>query len=235
MSPTTWVGCGHGSDSRAKRFVPSLGVRPFTTFRSPVANTASADFCRVNRSVAARGRRTDAGSRSRHPDRPPRIRTTTFPLRPPHLRDSPLGDDADFAVSCQLIRDAPPHMRFVFLGAGFCLRLPSHDTSRCRSCLQLGLGITSSTRGLPPPSGCPCRAYKERPPGNPRGLTQRSGPVSRILSRRLAATRVAIHLRRTLPLDCSDLPGGYRAGHSPPAWSCSGRGLPSRTGHPARW
>src|SRR5438034_1196351 len=30
---------------------------------------------------------------NRHPGRPPRIRTTTFPLRPPRLRDDPVGGD----------------------------------------------------------------------------------------------------------------------------------------------
>jgi hypothetical protein len=70
---------------------PSSVVRPFTTLPlSPVANTASADFCQVKPHRCLCGRRADRGSRGRHPDRPPRIRTVTFALRPPHLRCDPL-------------------------------------------------------------------------------------------------------------------------------------------------
>jgi len=43
----------------------------------------------------------------------------------------------DFAVLGRLIRVASPPMRFVFLGAGFCLGLPSDPASRRRRCLRL--------------------------------------------------------------------------------------------------
>ena len=49
----------------------------------------------------------------------------------------------DFTVFCRLIQVALPHMRFVFLGAGIRLGLPSDLTSRRRRCLRLGVGITS--------------------------------------------------------------------------------------------
>ena len=62
----------------------------------------------------------------------------------------------------RLTQIAPPHTRFVFLGAGFRLGLPSHPASRRRSCLRLGVSITSSSRGLSPPSDRPCRAYSRR-------------------------------------------------------------------------
>jgi len=62
----------------------------------------------------------------------------------------------------RLTQIAPPHTRFVFLGAGFRLGLPSHPASRRRSCLRLGVSTTSSSRGLPPPSNRPCRAYSRR-------------------------------------------------------------------------
>jgi hypothetical protein len=62
----------------------------------------------------------------------------------------------------RLTQIAPPYTRFVFLGAGFRLGLPSHPASRRRSCLRLGVSTTSSSRGLSPPSDRPCRAYSRR-------------------------------------------------------------------------
>src|ERR1700676_1747224 len=67
-----------------------------------------------------------------------------------------------FTFLRRLTQIAPPHTRFVFLGAGFRLGLPSHPASRRRSCLQLGVSTTSSSRGLSPPSDRPCRAYSRR-------------------------------------------------------------------------
>ena len=61
-----------------------------------------------------------------------------------------------------------------------------------------------------------------------------SRPVRRILCRTLRSV-VAIHLGRRLPDGSSGLPGVERAGRPPPAWPCSGWGLPSRPGHPGRW
>ena len=67
-----------------------------------------------------------------------------------------------FAFLSRLTQIAPPFTRFVFLGAGFRLGLPSHPASRRRSCLRLGVSTTSSSRGLSPPSDRPCRAYSRR-------------------------------------------------------------------------
>src|ERR1700712_4737158 len=64
-----------------------------------------------------------------------------------------------FTVLSRLTQIAPPSTRFVFLGAGIRLGLPSHPASRRRSCLRLGVSTTSSSRGLPPPIDRPCRAY----------------------------------------------------------------------------
>jgi hypothetical protein len=69
-----------------------------------------------------------------------------------------------FAVLSRLTQIAPPHTRFVFLGAGIRLGLPSHPASRRRSCLRLGVSTTSSSRGLSPPSDRPCRAYSSAAP-----------------------------------------------------------------------
>src|SRR5947207_13893895 len=59
----------------------------------------------------------------------------------------------------RLTQIAPPYTRFVFLGAGLRLGLPSHPAPRRRSCLRLGVSTTSSSRGLSPPIDRPCRAY----------------------------------------------------------------------------
>lgn len=128
----------------------------------PAGTTASADPCCIGSGVAVW-----AVGRICFPrptcSRSPRIRALTFPLRPPHLRNGP-SVVTGFTVSCRLTRTAAPRMRFVFLGAGFGLGLPSHDTSRCRSCLRLGVSTTASPRGLSPPGQRPCRAYaQERP------------------------------------------------------------------------
>ena len=64
-----------------------------------------------------------------------------------------------FAFLSRLTQIAQPHTRFVFLGAGIRLGLPSHPASQRRSCLRLGVSTTSSSRGLSPPIDRPCRAY----------------------------------------------------------------------------
>src|SRR5437773_5650664 len=69
-----------------------------------------------------------------------------------------------FTFLSRLTEIAPPHTRFVFLGAGIRLGLPSHPASRRRSCLRLGVSITSSSRGLSPPIDRPCRAYSRAAP-----------------------------------------------------------------------
>src|SRR3712207_2963665 len=69
-----------------------------------------------------------------------------------------------FTFLSRLTQIAPPSTRFVFLGAGVRLGLPSHPASRRRSCLRLGVHTTSSSRGLPPPIDRPCRAYSSASP-----------------------------------------------------------------------
>src|SRR5215471_21170333 len=73
----------------------------------------------------------------------------------------------------RLTQIAPPSTRFVFLGAGLRLGLPSHPASRRRSCLRLGVSTTSSSRGLSPPSDRPCRAYSRAAPAAPQARRQR--------------------------------------------------------------
>src|SRR5262249_53326179 len=94
----------------------------------------------------------------RHPGRPPRIRAVTFPLLPPRVPHCPVG-------GVGLRRRGPAHPGSA---ASYAVRVP-----RCRglspaSCrLRLATPPLPSTRsyprlpsrGLSPPSNCPCRAY----------------------------------------------------------------------------
>lgn len=68
-------------------------------------------------------------TRMTHWDRSPQIRTFTFPLPPPHLHTGRFGGTG-FTICCWLTPTGMPSMRFVSLGAGICLRLPSHPISR---------------------------------------------------------------------------------------------------------
>jgi hypothetical protein len=52
-----------------------------------------------------------------------------------------------FTFLSRLTQIAPPSTRFVFLGAGLRLGLPSHPASRPHSCLRLGVSTTSSPPG----------------------------------------------------------------------------------------
>jgi hypothetical protein len=140
-----------------------------------------------------------------------------------------------FTSLSRLTQIAPPSTRFVSLGAGVRLGLPSHPASRRRSCLRLGVSTTSSSRGLSPPINRPCRAYSRR------RLRRRAGDrLGR--STRLAAwsgsaccARPAAVLARAVPAACGGSSGGTpprhhgiqagdrqrpthsQAGHDPPA------------------
>src|SRR5437764_13316980 len=84
-----------------------------------------------------------------------------------------------FTFLSRLTQIAPPSTRFVFLGAGVRLGLPSHPASRRRSCLRLGVSTTSSSRGLSPPIDRPCRAYSRTPAAPLRGRCALHDPAAR--------------------------------------------------------
>jgi len=50
-------------------------------------------------------------------------------------------------------------MRFLFIGPGFCLKLPSDSTSRWTPLLSANGSHCQAHSGLSPPSYCPCRAH----------------------------------------------------------------------------
>src|ERR1022692_4480918 len=88
-----------------------------------------------------------------------------------------------FTLLSRLTQIAPPSTRFVYLGAGIRLGLPSHPASRRRSCLRLGVSTTSSSRGLSPPIDRPCRAYSRAAPAAPSLRDALTGTLDRDLPR----------------------------------------------------
>ena len=162
-APYWGVGCHHRLFRKYVKEPSALAFGPSRLILFPAGTMASADFSLVRKGLTTlpvHSHPTNLGGRASigPPRRPPWIRTTAFPLPPPHLPDDPLVV-AGFAVACRLTRAASPSMRFVFLGAEVCLRLPFDPASRRRRCLRLGVGTTSSSRGLSPPSCRPCQAY----------------------------------------------------------------------------
>ncbi len=99
----------------------SLDVRSFPApYLIPAGTTTSADFCPVSPHLAVRAAGAATPQHNQHPGRPPRIRTTNFPLRPPRLRDDPVDGDglclleqahpdrpASYAVRVPRCRDTP--------------------------------------------------------------------------------------------------------------------------------
>jgi len=137
--------------------VPRTDVWPFPAMLIPAGTTAAADSCPVHRSLSA----TTVGS-LRHPDRPPRIRTTAVAPSPPRLPHPRLGGLGRH-------RAMPAHPRGQ---ASYAVRVPrvgALPRASFRPHLAVtplppaGVRTTSIPRGLAPPSCCPCRAYIEKP------------------------------------------------------------------------
>ena len=113
-----------------------LDVRSFPAdVRFPAGTTTSADFCPVSPHLAMRAVGAATRQHNRHPGRPPRIRTTTFPLRPPRLRDDPVGDDGLYLLE-QAHPDRP---------ASYTVRVP-----RCRDTPRASFPPRLTTTQLPP-------------------------------------------------------------------------------------
>ena len=166
---------------------PYLTFGPSRLISVPAGTTTSADFCPVSSRLAAGAAGAATRQHNRHPGRPPRIRTTTFPYAR-RVYVTTLSVVTGFTFLSRLTQIAPPYTRFVFLGAGIRLGLPSHPASRRRSCLRLGVSTTSSSRGLSPPSNRPCRAYSRRRrcaaprAGNSAGLRPWEAPAGALRS-----------------------------------------------------
>jgi hypothetical protein len=114
----------------------SPDVRSFPAdVRSPAGTTTSADFCPVSPHLTVRAVGAATRQHNRHPGRPPRIRTTTFPLRPPRLRNDPVGGDG-----LNLLEQAHPDRP-----ALYAIRVP-----RCRVTPRASFPPRLTTTQLPP-------------------------------------------------------------------------------------
>jgi hypothetical protein len=129
-----------GGDHRDQHEQPdssvSPDVRPFPApYLTPAGTTTSDGFCPVSPRLTAGAAGAATPQHNRHPGRPPRIRTTTFPLRPPRLRDDPAGDDGLYLLE-QAHPDRP---------ASYAVRVP-----RCRDPPRASFPPRLTTTQLPP-------------------------------------------------------------------------------------
>ena len=152
------VGCDHRNDHEHERPGARLRVRPFPAHqrsRLVVRPLLTSPRRAAPHDLTVPHHPTNAPRATGHlghPWRPPRIRPTAFPAHPPRLRDGPLMD-IGLRHASRLARTAAPHTRspapsgvdHVFLGSRFRLGLPSHPSSRSRSCLGLWLVPSTST------------------------------------------------------------------------------------------
>ena len=96
----------------------------------------------------------------RHAWRSPRVRRNPFPRFPPDL---PVPHPSGYRASLSIARlpcGHRPYIRFLFVGSGFCLRLPPDPASRQRPCLQLTVPTTTACKGLAPSRFTSCLAHQ---------------------------------------------------------------------------
>ena len=102
------------------------------------------------------------------------------PIHPPHLQPHPPGWLLGFEDIGLLARMPLPHMRFLFVGPGLCLRLPSD----------------SASRRTPLPSG-----YRFPPPGSEKDFhLQVTNQSPQLIGWRLRATRHAWRTKKNAPV-----------------------------------
>jgi hypothetical protein len=129
-------GCDHRDQHEQPGSSASPDVRSFPAdVRSPAGTTTSAYFCPASPHLPMQAVGAATRQHNRHPGRPPRIRTTTFPLRPPRLRDDPVGDDGLYLLE-QAHPDRP---------ALYAVRVP-----RCRDSPRSSFPPRLTTTQLPP-------------------------------------------------------------------------------------
>ena len=98
--------------------------------------------------------------------RPPQVRAGNLhPIQPPYLHTR-VRVALDFALLGKLVRPVLPYIRFLFVGPGFCLQLPSYSTSRWTPLLLANASCYRAHSGLSPPGYHPCWAHlhNTRPP-----------------------------------------------------------------------
>ena len=101
--------------------LPLLHVRAFSLVARPTV--PSADFCH-------RFAPPLDGTSSRHGDRPPRVLRSHLPAYAGRIYMQPLRTGIGLRRYLPSSPDCMPHIRFLFVGPAFCLRLPSDSTSR---------------------------------------------------------------------------------------------------------
>src|SRR6266516_7925423 len=129
-------GCDHRDQHEQPDSSVSPDVRPFPApYLIPAGTTTSDGFCPARPHLTVRAAGAATPQHNRHPGRPPRIRTTTFPLRPPRLRDDPVGGDGLYLLE-QAHPDSP---------AFYAVRVP-----RCRVSPRASFPPRLTTTQLPP-------------------------------------------------------------------------------------
>jgi len=109
---------------------------------------ASADFC------SPLDAPRDAPS-SRQMSRSPGVRRMTFAPYTRRIYARSVRVTSGFGYLRPLAHRRSPRMRFVFLGPGLCLRLPSHPHRCAAVAVRLGVPVTKVPGGLAPPGHFP--------------------------------------------------------------------------------
>jgi hypothetical protein len=84
------------------------------------------------------------------------------PIYPPHLPVWGSGSVGLRACLADSSTPLQPYMRFLFIGPGLCLRLPSDSTSRWTPLPSANGSHCQAHSGLSPPSYRPCRAHQKK-------------------------------------------------------------------------
>jgi hypothetical protein len=95
------------------------------------------------------------------PARPPRVRTIAFIPCTRHIYCIGFGQCWTSSCYADSSTQMQPRMRFLFIGSGLCLRLPSDSTSRWTPLPSASGSHCQAHSGLSPPSYRPCRAHIE--------------------------------------------------------------------------
>jgi hypothetical protein len=114
----------------------SPDVRPFPApYLIPAGTTTSADFCPVSPYLAVQAAGAAATTAQPAPRQTSPDKNDHFPLRPPRLRDDPVGDDGLYLLE-QAHPDRP---------ASYAVRVP-----RCRDSPRASFPPRLTTTQLPP-------------------------------------------------------------------------------------
>jgi len=137
------------------------------------------------------------------PAKSPRVRTITFLLCNRCIYCVKLGQYWTSLSMASSSASFQPSMQFLFVGSGFCLRLPSDSTSRWTPLPLANSSFCLACSGLSPPSYRPCRAHNNKPHAS----IEAWGLLSSILPRNVvhsAAQSDCYESNREIISPCSD-------------------------------